>query len=447
MSVNASVLGNIPAFESGDRVAFVGDSITHNGLYHTNIGLFYATRFPTKSFRHFNCGISGDTAPGVLARFDRDVATHCPTVATILLGMNDVGRELYGVTKTSSNDRDAQGAAIEVYRAAMDELATELVSIGASLIFITPTIYDQTAKLPEENIVGVNDGLKRCAEVVCALAEKYKSPVVDFHSVMDRVNLECQKENPEFTLVGDDRVHPGEEGHLVMAYEFLRAQGVSSEVSTVEIDATGGKILLEGNCKISRSDFNVSESGGAFSCREFSLPLPISEAQERVLNWVPFQSELNRQMLVLKKLLPADYTLKIDEICIGTFSAEALSAGINLADYSSTPQYKQALVVKALNDRRHAVATELRAISEVRYKFLSEYNPVPDEDGELKQALATVIEKEASQPWYDYMKEQAEKYCRVRHSEEALTQQMDALFVEMEQVSQPRVHRWEITPR
>lgn len=47
------------AFQKGETVCMVGDSITHGGMYHSNLYLFYATRFPTREVRLVNCGISG----------------------------------------------------------------------------------------------------------------------------------------------------------------------------------------------------------------------------------------------------------------------------------------------------------------------------------------------------------------------------------------------------
>ena len=50
------------AFRPNERVAFIGDSITHEGSYHTLIRAFYATRFPERNVYRFNLGISGDIA-------------------------------------------------------------------------------------------------------------------------------------------------------------------------------------------------------------------------------------------------------------------------------------------------------------------------------------------------------------------------------------------------
>ena len=93
----AAALSALPPqpFVDGDVVCFLGDSITHGGLYHKDIADFYALRFPDRKIKMINCGIGGDTAGGALGRLDWDVLAHQPTVITIMLGMNDIGHSNY----------------------------------------------------------------------------------------------------------------------------------------------------------------------------------------------------------------------------------------------------------------------------------------------------------------------------------------------------------------
>ena len=49
-------------FQSGDRVAFIGDSITAWGQYTSIIQLFCQTRFPEQPFRIYNNALAGDRA-------------------------------------------------------------------------------------------------------------------------------------------------------------------------------------------------------------------------------------------------------------------------------------------------------------------------------------------------------------------------------------------------
>lgn len=52
----------IPRFEEGERVVFVGNSITHGGHYHSFIWLYYMTRFPDKPITIMMAGIGGESA-------------------------------------------------------------------------------------------------------------------------------------------------------------------------------------------------------------------------------------------------------------------------------------------------------------------------------------------------------------------------------------------------
>jgi lysophospholipase L1-like esterase len=437
-----TILGSVPAFDSGDVITFIGDSITHGGGYHSDIFLFYATRFPEKAFRYYNCGISGDTALDVLRRFDRDIVVYKPNIATVLLGMNDIGREHYGLDKTAPEHLAAREAAFDVYKESMNRLASRLSVTGYRMIFITPTVYDQTAQLKSENAFGAEDTLRRCAEFVIELAGKYGSPVVDFHSVMSRVNHKLQKADPAATVVGEDRTHPGEAGHLLMACEFLRAQQMPEYVSSVSLDAQTGAFTETVNCRIEAS--TVLPAAISFACQEFSLPFPVLEVQKPALDWVPFQQKLNRQMLTVKNLKSGLYTVRIDEQPVGSWTAAELSQGVNLSGNAATPQYQQALEVKVLNDRRREIAAQVRAIAEIRCRYLAAWDPVPEDEDPLRKALDEVIEKEKGRPWYDHMKGQAEKYMAVRHSGDDLHRQIDELFAEIGRVNKPRIHRWNI---
>jgi endoglucanase len=435
----------VPPFNNGDVVAFIGDSITHGGSYHADIFLFYATRFPDKKFKYYNCGISGDTAQGAISRFDQDIAVHHPDVATIMLGMNDVGRGSYGKEKVSPSDIAAQDKSFAAYQKSMDRLAAMLTNIGSRIIFITPSIYDQTAEIAAGNNFGVDDGLIRFAGFVKTLAEKYNSPVVDFHTIMLQVNHEIQKNNPGATLIGPDRIHPGPLGHFVMAYEFLRAQQMPKYVSSIGIDAAAANPTETVNCEIEQIRA-LAPNGIGFSCREFALPFPVSEAQKQALAWVPFQQDLNQEVLTVKNLAAGLYSLKIDGVPVATNSAADLARGINLSDCPTAPQYRQALAVKALNDRILSISSKLRVISFVRFKILSGVKTLPEDDDALRDVLYASIEKHKQAPWYDYFKIQCDQFIELRRKENDFRQQIEGLFDRIDQANKPAKHQWLITP-
>ena len=57
---------SIAPFQKGDRVTFVGNSITDGGHYHSYIWLYYMTHFPGMRLWMANCGVGGDTAKEIL---------------------------------------------------------------------------------------------------------------------------------------------------------------------------------------------------------------------------------------------------------------------------------------------------------------------------------------------------------------------------------------------
>ena len=88
-----------PVFKDGDRVCFVGNSITNNGQFYNFVNLYYATRYPERKVVFFNCGISGDATQGVINRIKRDILVHNPTWSILMIGMNDVGRGYYAKSR------------------------------------------------------------------------------------------------------------------------------------------------------------------------------------------------------------------------------------------------------------------------------------------------------------------------------------------------------------
>ena len=80
----------IPLFKKGERVAFVGNSITHGGHYHSFIWLYYMTRFPNRPITIMNAGIGGECLWDIKDRMDYDVFDRRPTFVILTFGMNDI---------------------------------------------------------------------------------------------------------------------------------------------------------------------------------------------------------------------------------------------------------------------------------------------------------------------------------------------------------------------
>ncbi|WP_111708233.1 SGNH/GDSL hydrolase family protein [Lutibacter citreus] len=63
----------LPIFKDGQTVCFIGNSITQAGTYHMLVQAYYAIHFPGNKVKFISCGVSGDNAPGMIERFEKDV--------------------------------------------------------------------------------------------------------------------------------------------------------------------------------------------------------------------------------------------------------------------------------------------------------------------------------------------------------------------------------------
>jgi len=382
--------GNV--FKDGETVCFLGDSITHVGLFHRFIYDYYLTRFPDRTIRFVNAGIAGDSAWGVQGRLTEDVTANKPTSVAIMFGMNDVNRGCY-VSEPNAEQKAAQQAALDSFQKNMVTLTGRLRREAGEphLLFLTASPFDQTGvNDANNNQPGCNDGLSRCAEMVRILAATNKGSVVDFNGPMTAFNLERQKAAPAYTIVGPDRVHPGTAGHLMMACLFLKAQGAPALVSKVVLDAATGRVAESSNATVSQ----VMNKTGTweFTVLEKALPFPMDESAKAELALLPIEQELNQETLSITGLATDKYELLIDGASAGRYSADELSKGVNLAFNSATPQYKQAKSVAKMNGTRHSTEVILRNYAAVRW-FLNNCQINPDDFAAVEVFAETKMNK------------------------------------------------------
>src|SRR4051812_40725507 len=78
----------------GDRIVFLGDSITAGGVaakgYVTLIKNTLADKQKDLGIEIIGAGISGNKVPDLQKRLDRDVLKKNPTLVVIYIGINDV---------------------------------------------------------------------------------------------------------------------------------------------------------------------------------------------------------------------------------------------------------------------------------------------------------------------------------------------------------------------
>lgn len=208
--------------KAGDRFIFIGDSITHQCLYTQYVENYFYIRYPQLGIQFRNAGISGDRAQDALNRFDEDIASFKPTIATILLGMND------------ASYKDFDRATLDTYIKGMTELFNKLDAINCRIILLSPTMFDHQAwdKITKEKpdyakgriVTGYNAVLAYYGKWLQQTAQQRGYGFVDMFSPLNLITVQQRKTNPAYTLIAD-AIHPGPHGQFVMAKALLEQTG------------------------------------------------------------------------------------------------------------------------------------------------------------------------------------------------------------------------------
>lgn len=365
---------NIPIFKEGDRVAIVGNSITCGGHFHSYIWLYYMTHFPDARIEIFNEGVGGDVASSISKRLDK-VFEHDPTIVTLSFGMNDTGYMDFtkpeNQAKGEANVKDSEKSYMEI-EAEYDRHP------GVKKILIGSSPYDETTKFNKVPFPGKNEYIIEISDFLKDRAKTKGWKYVDFNRPMTEINMREQNSDSTFTLCGGDRIHPANNGQLVMAYLFLKAQGLAGQpVADIVIDASSKSVKRHQNCRI--SDLTVAKSDSiSFIYHANSLPYPLDKghyngerySQYDALNVIPFMDEMNYEGLCVSGLENGYYLLKIDGKVICRLTARDLSRGINMTCYEETPQNIKAQEIRQLNEQRWLMEREMREYYWVEYNLM-----------------------------------------------------------------------------
>ena len=418
--------GGVARFADGERVVFVGDSITHGGGYVCYLQLFQNLRNPGCGTRLLNGGISGDTAAGCVARWKDDILPMKPDRVFVMFGMNDVGRDNYSTREPIEGAAKKRAKALERYEENQRVLADMIPAAGVKTVFVTPSPYDQYAN-PEEkgNLVACNEpGLSTCAETVRKIAAEKNFGTVDLHAPMTRLF----RDNQEPRLCAD-RVHPGKEGHLVMAALFLDAMRVSPVLARAVIDAAEGTAerIGKGSAKnVVLERVAASPKRVAFTYAPKALPFPKLPEYVKTEAFYPLTDKLNREEIVVKGLEEGSYALKFDDAEVGRFTASEFAKGVNVA-LLDTPNQKRAMEAEGPMRELQALMSRLRRHALVCGR-LRQAQVDPADRAAADRWLDAWIEKSAKARWIGAIRAWVSTYRDVRDVKTALDERVEDLY-------------------
>lgn len=355
--LTASSLGGEFLIKDGDRVVFLGDSITEQRLYTTYIEAYALTRHPDWKLWFRNVGWGGDTSwlrqrahpdekqlfaadadsqqkmveDSVGRGLKRDVLPLKPTVVTIKFGMNDHAYQKFR--------EDIFGA----YVRSEGELAKVLEANGARVAFLTSQPIEEKRPDPDKDVK--NQSLRQFSDGLKEVAAKQGATFVDQFAPYMAIMLRERAADPAAFIGGGDAVHPGPAGHTIMAWAILKGLGATALVSKAEIDGAAGKVVAADGCRV--TNLKVGTGTVAFDRSDDALPMPVDAKAEPALKLAPILQDLDRYELQVTALPAGTYELSIDGESVGKASSEELAKGWNLA-ISAGPITKQAKEVLAL---------------------------------------------------------------------------------------------------
>ncbi len=370
--IQADAIGTVARFEDGDRVAFIGDSITHGGYTHAYIYNYYATRYPNCDFTYINKGINGDRAVSAQKRFEHDIYDSDSNFnkVVVMLGTNDMSRGEYFVGKElEPGAEDRRNNLIETYKREYRALL-ELIKAKSpeQVILVTPPMFDEWApNLGNENSPGFNNIIRKAGAIVYDFAQEYGYDFVDVNTPQTIVDAYQQRTNENFTFT-PDRIHPSNVGHYIMMYSFLKAQGESGEVASVSIDSMQQSANA---ANASVSDLAVAGDKITYTYVPQALPMGADAVYREAEKLIPLTEELNRETVAVSGLRNGLYEIKINGKSVMQATGAQLQSGVNIADRQNNPNQQQALTVlnyvnqhrDAMSKYRDFVANEINYIS------------------------------------------------------------------------------------
>ncbi|MBR1589366.1 MAG: alpha/beta hydrolase fold domain-containing protein [Kiritimatiellae bacterium] len=435
--------GAVGRFADGERVLFCGDSITHGGKFIYYLQMFQDLRHPGSNVRLVNGGRSGDTAGGGLRRFDRDIMSFKADRAFVMFGMNDISRNSWKNAEPSGKEAAARARAVEDYRANMAKLAEKFIGAGIKTVLMTPSPFDQYGVFEKANIPFCNDpGLASCAAIVRELAAARNLGLVDLHAPLTQLF----KEHAADYRFCKDRVHPGDEGHLIMAARILDAMHVSPLVARVQIDAANGTVAKAGHGQTMNAAvtaIRASAGGLAFTYAPKALPFPKLPEYVKASEFYPLTERLNQEVIAVTGLARGSYDLAFDGAKAGAFSAEELAAGVNVA-LLDTPNQKRAQAIADPMRRLQANQTRVRQV--ILVQLMLQDNRVDISDRAAADAwLANWLEKQKKSEWYNGVKAWVDGYQAGRDALPAMQAEAEDLYEQMG-AARPAVSRVTIAP-
>lgn len=206
----------IRPLRSGERIIFLGDSITQAGDkpggYVDILRTAVQNSLPTAGVEVVGAGISGNKVPDLEKRLERDVLARKPSTVVIYIGINDVWHSL----------RD-KGTPKELFEQGLRSLTDRIRAAGAQVILCTPSVIGEKAVGDNQLDAMLDD----YAAVTRSVAGDMKTGLIDLRKAFMEHLAGTNAKQSESGVLTSDGVHLNAEGNRFVAERMLEGLGVN----------------------------------------------------------------------------------------------------------------------------------------------------------------------------------------------------------------------------
>lgn len=231
---------NFAILKSAKKIVFFGDSITYGGEYVLFFERWLTVNHPELNPEVLNQGIPSETVsglsepghlrhgfprPDLRERLDRALKALTPDLVIACYGIN------CGIYMPLEEERFAK------YKEGVQRLKNKVEAQGGKIIFMTPPVYDKpNPKFDYDDVM---------ATYAKWLVSKRKDgwKVIDLHTVMKKSLAKKRDNDPKFKY-SRDGVHPGGEGHELMAQQIIDFFAVKPPLKNPHPNAYGRMMMF-----------------------------------------------------------------------------------------------------------------------------------------------------------------------------------------------------------
>lgn len=200
--------------KKGDRIVFLGDSITQAGAGPKGyVSLIKKVLGGTdRNIEVIGAGISGNKVPDLQRRLEKDVLAKKPTWVVIYIGINDVWH----------GEKDPKkGTSKENFEAGLKEVIDKCAKAGAKVMLCTPSVIGEKA----DGSNNLDGRLDEYADISRKVAKELNFPLCDLRKAFLEHLKANNPDNKEQGILTSDRVHLSDAGNKFVAEVMLKSLG------------------------------------------------------------------------------------------------------------------------------------------------------------------------------------------------------------------------------